>query len=53
MVCKRPKCRKYSAKCVSFGFTDIAVVIEERPQCLLCMQILSADSMKLNKLKRT
>jgi hypothetical protein len=52
MVCKQPKCRKYSSKCVSFVFTDIAIDIKERPQCLLCMQILSVGCMKLNKLKR-
>jgi hypothetical protein len=52
MVYKKPKYRKYSAKCVSFGFIDIALDIEERPQYLLHMQILSAGSLKLNKLKR-
>jgi hypothetical protein len=31
---------------MSFGFTYIDV--EERPKCLICMEILAADCMKLN-----
>jgi hypothetical protein len=37
---------------VSFGFTGIDVDGEERPQYLLGMKILAADSMKPNKVKR-
>jgi len=36
---------------VSFGFTRLDVDGEERPQCLLCMNIFTADCMKQNKLK--
>jgi hypothetical protein len=34
-----------------FGSRNIDIIGEERPQCLLCMKILAADSMKPNKLK--
>jgi len=31
MVCEKPKCRKYSTKYQSFGFTDTGIDGEERP----------------------
>jgi len=43
--------KKYDTKYLSFGFTYINVDGKERPQCLLCIKILAADSMKPNKLK--
>jgi hypothetical protein len=46
---KTYKCRKYDTKYLPFRFIDIDVE-EERPQCLLCMRILAADSAKSNKL---
>jgi hypothetical protein len=54
MVCKnKTKYRKYKIKDLSFGFRNIDVDGEERPQqCLLCMIILALDSKKPNKLKR-
>jgi hypothetical protein len=47
---KKPKCRKCYTKYLSFEFTDINVDGKERSQCLLCMKILAADSMKLTKI---
>jgi len=43
-VCERTKCRKYRTKYPSFRFTNIDDDGEERSQCLLCTNILSADS---------
>jgi hypothetical protein len=37
---------------VSFGFTNIDVDGEERPQYVICMEIYAVESMKPNKLKR-
>jgi hypothetical protein len=45
-------CQKMQCKILSFGFTYIDVHGEERPRCLLCMNILVADSTKVNKLNR-
>jgi len=42
---------KNCVKYLSFGYTDIDVDGEERPQCLLCMDISIAARMKRNKLK--
>jgi hypothetical protein len=42
---------EYDIKCLSFGFTDVGVEGEKRPQFPLYMKVLDADSMKLNKLK--
>jgi len=37
---------------MSLGFKYIDADGEERPQCLLCMNILAVDSIRSNKLKR-
>jgi hypothetical protein len=42
---------QYDTEYLSFGFTNIDVDGEERPQYLLCMKILVVDSIKLDKLK--
>jgi hypothetical protein len=44
---KEAKCRKHNRKYVSFGFING----EQRLKCLLCMKMLAANSMRLNKLK--
>jgi len=44
--------RKYDEICLSFGFIDIDIDGEERPQCLFCTKFLDADSLKRNKLKK-
>jgi hypothetical protein len=46
------KYNKYSIKYVSLGFINIDVDGKDRPQCLLCMNVLAADSMNSNKLNR-
>jgi hypothetical protein len=48
----KPKSRKYDKSYLSFGFTSVIINSQERPQCVLCLSILAADSMKSNKLKR-
>jgi hypothetical protein len=48
----KTKCRKHNTKYPSYGFTNICVIGEEWPKCLLCKRILAVDSMKPNKLKR-
>ncbi|GFU96701.1 SCAN domain-containing protein 3 [Trichonephila clavipes] len=46
------KSRKYSQEYLNFGFTITEVNGEEKPLCVICSNILAADSMKPNKLKR-
>ena len=48
------KKRKYSDEFLKYGFTSIVVAGIEKPQCVICRptDILSAESMKPNKLKR-
>jgi hypothetical protein len=48
----KPKSRKYDESHLSLGFTSVIISSEERPQCVLCLRISAADSMKPNKLKR-
>jgi hypothetical protein len=48
----KPKSRKYDESSLSFGFTSVVIKGEQRPQCVLCLSVLAADSMKPNKLKR-
>ena len=44
------KCRQYSTEYLSYGFIP-APQNETKPMCLICMDVLSNDSMKLSKLK--
>ncbi|KAK1345281.1 LOW QUALITY PROTEIN: hypothetical protein QTO34_013992 [Cnephaeus nilssonii] len=44
--------RKYSEDFLQYGFTSIITAGIEKPQCVICCEVLSAKSMKLNKLKR-
>ncbi|XP_025412437.1 zinc finger BED domain-containing protein 5-like [Sipha flava] len=46
------KRRKFSEEYITFGFTNINVNNEERPQCVICYEILSNESMKPAKLRR-
>src|SRR6218665_635461 len=41
----------YSDEFLNYGFTSIVVVGIEKPQCVICNDVLSAESMKSNKLK--
>jgi hypothetical protein len=49
---RRRKYRKYDDYYLDFGFTSVEVNNEERLQCVLCLKILSPDSMLPSKLKR-
>jgi hypothetical protein len=49
---EKSKCRKYYTKYLSFGFTNIDVDGEGRSLCLHSMNILDANNMRPNKLKR-
>lgn len=46
------KKRKYFEEYLKFGFTSIVSNGIEKPQCVLCNVVLSAESMKPSKLKR-
>lgn len=46
------KTRRYDENYLSLGFTKTVINDEERLQCVICLSILAADSMKPNKLKR-
>ena len=37
---------------LQFGYTSVIESNEEKPKCLLCGNVLSAESMKSNKFKR-
>ena len=50
-VAKNPKLRKYDKSYLQFGFT-VTGPTEQRPQCVLCAEVLANDSMKPCKLKR-
>ena len=43
---------KYSDEFFKYGFTSIVVAGIEKPQCVICNDVLSAESMKPNKRKR-
>lgn len=45
---KRGKVRKYSDSYIKYGFT----VLGNRPQCVICSELLSAESMKPSKMIR-
>jgi hypothetical protein len=46
------KKRKYSENYLKFGFSTVINKGLEKPQCVLCNAVLSAESMKPSKLKR-
>ena len=46
------KKRKYSEEFFKYGLTFIVEAGIERPQCVICNEIMSAESMKPNKMKR-
>lgn len=48
---KRVKARKYDEAYLSLGFTSTMIGQEEGPQCVVCLKILAADSLKHNKMK--
>ncbi|XP_076803440.1 zinc finger BED domain-containing protein 5-like [Clavelina lepadiformis] len=48
----RPRKRKYCEEFLKYGFTFIVDAGIEKPQCVICNTIMSAESMKPNKMKR-
>ena len=44
--------QRHSEHTIQYGFTSVMECYEEKPKCLLCSKVLSAESMKPNKLKR-
>ena len=44
--------RKYSEESIKYGFAFIVEAGIEKPQCVICNEIMSAESMKPNKMKR-
>ena len=44
--------RKYSEELLKYGLTFIVEAGIEKPQCVICNEIISAESMKPNKMKR-
>ncbi|CAH2003562.1 unnamed protein product [Acanthoscelides obtectus] len=46
------KKRKLSEDFVKFGFTYIGKDELQLPQCVICMKVLSNDSMRTSRLKR-
>ena len=44
--------RKYSDDFLKWGFTDIVNAGVERPQCVVCLEVLAHESMKPAKLQR-
>ncbi|XP_008188989.1 zinc finger BED domain-containing protein 5-like [Acyrthosiphon pisum] len=48
-----PPKRKYNDEYIKFGFTDITVNKEVRPQCVICTTVLSNDALKPAKLDAT
>ncbi|BFZ03436.1 hypothetical protein BsWGS_06475 [Bradybaena similaris] len=51
-VVENVKKRKYSEDFLQYGFTSIITAGIVKPQCVICCEVLSAESMKPNKLKR-
>nr|XP_008103991.1 PREDICTED: SCAN domain-containing protein 3 isoform X1 [Anolis carolinensis]XP_008103992.1 PREDICTED: SCAN domain-containing protein 3 isoform X1 [Anolis carolinensis]XP_008103993.1 PREDICTED: SCAN domain-containing protein 3 isoform X1 [Anolis carolinensis]XP_008103994.1 PREDICTED: SCAN domain-containing protein 3 isoform X1 [Anolis carolinensis]XP_008103995.1 PREDICTED: SCAN domain-containing protein 3 isoform X1 [Anolis carolinensis]XP_008103997.1 PREDICTED: SCAN domain-containing protei len=49
---KNVKKRKYREDYLQYGFTSIIIAGIEKPQCVICGEVLAAESMKPNKLKR-
>ena len=52
MATKRPPKRAYSNDYLEFGFTSIISGGIVKPQCVLCLKVLSAEFMKPFQLKR-
>jgi hypothetical protein len=48
----KPKSCNCCESYLSFAFTSVIINSGERPQCVLCLGNLAADSMKPNKQKR-
>jgi hypothetical protein len=42
--------RKYQKEFIKYGFTSIVINAEERPQCVVCCEVLANESFKVNKL---
>ena len=53
MATKRAPKRAYSVDYLKFGFTSIIIGGIEKPQCVLCLKVLSAESMNRFNLKDT
>nr|XP_021512928.1 protein ZBED8-like [Meriones unguiculatus] len=49
---KNVKKRRYNEDFLQYGFTSIITAGIEKPQCVICGGVLSAESMKPNKLRR-
>jgi hypothetical protein len=49
---KKSKNRKYDDSYLDFDFTSAEVDVEERPQCVLRMNVLAPECMLPSKLKR-
>ena len=47
------KRRNYSDSFLKYGFISNVPDGIEKPQCVLCMKVLSSESMKPSKLKKT
>ena len=52
MATKRAPKRAYSDDYLKFGFTSIVTESIEKPQCVICLKVLSAESMNPFQLKR-
>eukprot|EP00102_Acyrthosiphon_pisum_P021126 XP_016658336.1 PREDICTED: zinc finger BED domain-containing protein 5-like isoform X1 [Acyrthosiphon pisum] len=48
----RTKVRKYNTEYLQLGFTFARTEDEPKPQCIICLEILSNESMKPSKLRR-
>jgi hypothetical protein len=42
--------RKYQEEFIKYGFTSVVISGEERPQCVICCEVLANESFKVNKL---
>ena len=52
MTTKHAPKRAYSDNYLQFGFTSLVTEGIEKPQCVICLKVLSAESMKPFQLKR-
>ena len=52
MAMKRAPKRAYSDNYLQFGFTSLVTDGIEKPHCVICLKVLSAESMKPFQLKR-
>ena len=52
MAMKRAPKRANSDNYLQFGFTSLVTDGIEKPQCVICLKVLSAESMKPFQLKR-